>query len=121
MNCDYNSFMVEYHDLPFDKYFLSHDFKRFNLIKRTSLHDLVEFYRSTSCYQLLRSQNLDRIENGKMPDPLLQFALQILQREGLIDKDFKLDDFGKSQETTKLMQNVKFDMLWTFFVHLLHN
>ena len=113
--------MAEYQTFLFDKYFETHHFQQFKIIKKTTLLDLVEFYRSTSCYQLLRSQNLDRIENGTMPDPLLQFASQILQREGLIAEDFKLDEFWKSQKATELLQNVKFDMLWTFSVHLLHN
>ncbi|XP_075249879.1 uncharacterized protein LOC142342441 isoform X2 [Convolutriloba macropyga] len=119
MNFDYECMIAEYHPLPFHKFFGHHKFHRFHLIQQATLVDLVEFIRTTSCYQLLRSENLDQIESGKMKDPLEEFVSEVLRMEGLVAKDVKLCGIEESDEITELMKSVEIDTIWTFFVHLL--
>ena len=118
MEFDFESLIKEYFTLPFDNYFRHHKFMKVNFLEKNSLLDLVEYVRSHSFYQLFRCENEGQINNGLVQDPLEVFAREVLKSEKFYGTGLRP---GCLSDQSEQMKRIKFDTLWTFFVHILHN
>ena len=104
--------------IPFENYFKHREYREYLVVKEMSLHELVEFMRSTSFYQAFRKDNAKEIEKGLVEDPIILFASQILIEEKLLEKNMKIDFESKIYIET--MRSIRFDVMWTFFIHILN-
>ena len=119
VQCDAKGIYSMQAELPYGEYFENHDYKEFPVLKKSNLHDLVQFLRSMSFYRAFWIDNENEIQNGTVEDPVALFAARILKEENLTENVTNIDLNDKNN--VKSMIQVDIDVLWTFYVHILSN
>ena len=77
--CDVKGIYSMQADLPYGNYLENLDYKEFFALKKSNLHNLVQFLRSMSFYRAFSIDNESEIQNGSIEDPVALFATSVLK------------------------------------------
>ena len=119
--CEFDKSNIDnfYQDLPFHEYFSNRNFWKISELKCWTLFTLQQYLFSISVYNIFLEENAEKLRQGVCKDPLVEMLNKILEVEGKAELVNSRN--LTSENDAKVLASVPFQIIISYFVHLLSN